>query len=88
MGAACMSAGKGSWRAQQDRQTYCGMGIAQHCRRGDLVRQPFFAKFDPEATWFDTLEPLTDRDKPFFPGSWEELTGEPEGTVPLSIGAE
>ena len=55
------------------------------CRRGEPVRQPFCAKFDPEATWFDTLEPLTDRDKPFFPGSWEELTGESEGTVRLII---
>ncbi|MFI1104211.1 KamA family radical SAM protein [Streptomyces melanogenes] len=26
-------------------------------RRGGLVRQPFYAKFDPAATWFDQLEP-------------------------------
>ena len=57
-------------------------------RRGDLVRQPFFAKFDPEATWFDQLEPLTERDVKFFPGSWPELTGEVEGTVPLTVTAE
>ena len=58
------------------------------CRRGELVRQPFFAKFDPEATWFDQLEPLTDRDAPFFPGSWSELTGEAAGTVPLVIAVD
>ena len=57
-------------------------------RRGDLVRQPFFAKFDPEATWFDQLEPLSERDVKYFPGSWPELTGEVEGTVPLTVAAE
>ena len=36
-------------------------------RRASLVRQPFFASFDPEATWFDQLEPLTDRDERFWP---------------------
>ena len=58
------------------------------CRRGELVRQPFFAKFDPNATWFDALEPLTERDAAFFPGSWPELDGESAGTVPLTVGAE
>jgi KamA family protein len=35
-------------------------------RKPELVRQPFFAKFDPKATWFDQLEPLTQNDVPFF----------------------
>ena len=58
------------------------------CRRAELVRQPFFAKFDPNATWFDALEPLTERDAAFFPGSWPEFDGESAGTVPLTVGAE
>jgi hypothetical protein len=35
-------------------------------RQPELVRIPFFAKFDANATWFDQLEPLTDSDRPFF----------------------
>lgn len=31
-----------------------------------LVRRPFFARFDPEATWFDELEPATQQDVEFF----------------------
>ncbi|MFF5498580.1 KamA family radical SAM protein [Streptomyces aquilus] len=35
-------------------------------RRGHLVRQPFYAKFDPEITWFDQLEPaFGERSFPF-----------------------
>jgi KamA family protein len=40
------------------------------CRRPELVRRPFFARFDPAATWFDQLEPLTERDAEMFPQSW------------------
>ncbi|UCD76405.1 MAG: hypothetical protein JSV91_05660 [Phycisphaerales bacterium] len=36
-------------------------------RRPELVRRPFFARFDPEATWFDELRPLTAADRRFFP---------------------
>jgi KamA family protein len=36
-------------------------------RDPDLVRRPFFAKFDPSASWYDELEPLTERDRMFFP---------------------
>ena len=35
-------------------------------RQPELVRIPFFAKFDSEATWFDQLEPLSESDRPFF----------------------
>lgn len=35
-------------------------------RNPGLVRRPFFAKFDPYATWFDELQPLTEDDLPFF----------------------
>lgn len=34
-----------------------------------LVRRPFFAQFDPAATWFDQLVPATDGDREFFPKS-------------------
>ncbi len=36
-------------------------------RNPELARQPFFAKFDPEAVWFDQLKPATERDAEFFP---------------------
>ncbi|MFG0285373.1 MAG: KamA family radical SAM protein [Phycisphaerales bacterium JB039] len=36
-------------------------------RDPELVRRPFFAKYDPEATWYDQLQPLTANDRPFFP---------------------
>ena len=35
-------------------------------RKPELVRIPFFAEFDPEATWFDDLEPAFPRDEEFF----------------------
>ncbi|MFQ5423455.1 MAG: KamA family radical SAM protein [Phycisphaerae bacterium] len=38
-------------------------------RNPELVRRPFFARFDPRAVWFDQLKPATPRDKPFFPAA-------------------
>ena len=35
-------------------------------RNADLVRQPFFARFDRDAVWFDQLMPMTVRDSVFF----------------------
>ncbi len=35
-------------------------------RQPDLVRRPFFAKYDPKATWYDQLEPFGKADEPFF----------------------
>ncbi len=34
-------------------------------RNPDWVQRPFFARFDPEATWLDELQPL-DADRPWF----------------------
>ena len=34
-------------------------------RNPDLVRRPFFARYDPEASWFDELQPLTEADCAF-----------------------
>ncbi len=35
-------------------------------REPDMVRRPFFARYDPHATWYDDLEPLGASDEPFF----------------------
>jgi hypothetical protein len=35
-------------------------------RNPDWVQQPFFAKFDPNATWLDQLEPALGQDRFFF----------------------
>ncbi len=35
-------------------------------RKPELVRIPFFAKYDSRATWFDELEPAFPSDRPFF----------------------
>ncbi len=54
-------------------------------RDANLVRRPFFAKFDASASWYDDLEPFSVADEPFF------ISPEPDdAVVPLSImsGAE
>lgn len=50
-------------------------------RDPSLVRQPFFAKYDPTATWYDDLKPLTKSDEKFF--SYPEET--PASTVGLTV---
>jgi hypothetical protein len=35
-------------------------------RQPELVRIPFFAKYDATATWWDDLKPATENDRPFF----------------------
>ncbi|GAB4384097.1 MAG: KamA family radical SAM protein [Phycisphaerales bacterium] len=39
-------------------------------RDPSLVRRPFFARFDPDATWFTDLQPLTEADARFWPQRW------------------
>ena len=53
-------------------------------RDPNLVRRPFFARFDPTATWYDDLVPLSDRDEPFF------IADQPAGTslTELTIGGQ
>ncbi|MFQ5501732.1 MAG: KamA family radical SAM protein [Phycisphaerae bacterium] len=53
-------------------------------RDPDLVRRPFFAKFDPGAVWFDQLKPATPSDRPFFP----QPTDRPFTTTPLRLSDE
>jgi hypothetical protein len=44
-------------------------------RQPDLVRRPFFAKYNPDATWYDQLEPFSEADKPFFISPEEAAQG-------------
>ncbi len=37
------------------------------CRDEDWIGRPFFAKYDPDAVWFDDLEPLPGMELP-----WDE----------------
>jgi len=50
------------------------------CRDPELVGRPFFAKFNPEATWLDDLEPAFDSDRPFF--EWYRSEEHLEGHLP------
>jgi hypothetical protein len=47
-------------------------------RNPDWVRKPFFAKFDPDATWLDHLKPAFGRQKFFF----EEEDGTADFHIP------
>jgi len=53
-------------------------------RNADWVRKPFYAKYDPTATWFDQLRPAFGRDKFFFEEG-DQGTGHAPGvaTVPV-----
>ncbi len=46
------------------RRVFC-LQLLQ-AREGGAVRRPFFARFDPQATWFDQLEPAFAEDAEFF----------------------
>jgi KamA family protein len=47
-------------------------------RNPDWVRRPFYAKFDPEATWLDDLVPAFGEEKFFFQAELENLDREEE----------
>jgi KamA family protein len=50
-------------------------------RNREWVRRPFFARFDPEATWFDQLEPALGEDRFFFSDEYDAmLAAAPAGT--------
>ena len=59
--------------------------LLQLHRTGELVRQPFMAKFDATATWFDELVPFTDQDARFFPRSWDTEAGNIPNAVQLTV---
>jgi hypothetical protein len=53
-------------------------------RNPDWVRKPFYARFDPAATWMDHLQPAFGKDKFFFE------TGdapEPRKVIPIASAA-
>lgn len=42
-------------------------------RNPDWVQRPFFAKYDPEATWLDQLEPAFNEEKFFFEDEYTDM---------------
>ncbi len=52
-------------------------------RNPDWVGRPFFARFDPEATWVNHLEPALGRDRFFFQDELDELTVSAAGALPV-----
>jgi hypothetical protein len=71
------------------RNTVDGMDVFMlqylQCRRPELVRRPFFATFDPKATWFDQLHPARGSDAEFFPKNWPDQGARVGQGVPMSI---
>jgi L-lysine 2,3-aminomutase len=55
------------------------------CRRPELVRRPFLAKFDAAATWFDQLHPARESDAAFFPQNWPKPTASYSASAPESV---
>lgn len=45
-------------------------------RNADWVQRPFFAKYDPEATWFDDLVPAFGEEKFFFTDEYQAMSQE------------
>jgi KamA family protein len=46
-------------------------------RNPDWVQRPFFARFDPEATWLDQLRPAFGEDRFFFEDEYEAMLAAP-----------
>ncbi len=49
-------------------------------RNPDWVRRPFYAKYDPEATWLSDLKPAFSKSKFFFE---EESVGDRPMSLPI-----
>lgn len=47
-------------------------------RNAEWVQRPFFAKFDPKATWLNDLVPAFGEEKFFFTDEYEQMTGDGE----------
>lgn len=55
-------------------------------REPDLVRRPFFAKYDETASWYDQLEPLSASDEPFFRRASDEVDSDSDaGLTSLTV---
>jgi len=50
-------------------------------RNADWVQRPFFAKFDPEATWLDQLQPAFGDKRFFFEAEYEAMKERRLGTI-------
>ena len=46
-------------------------------RNPDWVQRPFFAKYDPEATWLDQLQPLDSEGEFFFQQEYQAMLNQP-----------
>jgi hypothetical protein len=46
-------------------------------RNPDWVQRPFFARFDPKATWLDQLRPALGEDRFFFEDEYEAMLAAP-----------
>jgi len=59
-------------------------------REPDLVRRPFFAKYDAEASWYDRLEPFSRSDQPFFlrPEDFADEFASGQTSATLTVGGE
>ncbi|NRR32222.1 lysine 2,3-aminomutase [Oxalobacteraceae bacterium] len=54
-------------------------------RNPDWVRKPFYAKFDPEATWMDDLKPAFGKEKFFFESGADSDALVPRKVIPLAV---
>ena len=55
-------------------------------RHPDWVDRPFFARFDPEATWLDQLRPLSGEDEFFFEPEYRRLVASREAAHAAVMG--
>ncbi|TWI66241.1 KamA family protein [Pseudoduganella lurida] len=53
-------------------------------RNPDWVRKPFFAKYDPEATWLDHLKPAFGKDRFFFETDSAPHEDAPRKVIPIA----
>ncbi|MGH8782871.1 KamA family radical SAM protein [Paraburkholderia sp.] len=52
-------------------------------RNPEWVRRPFYAKFDPDATWFDELVPAFGEKQFFFQQALSDMDEHPRKTIPV-----
>jgi L-lysine 2,3-aminomutase len=53
-------------------------------RNPDWVRKPFFAKYDPQATWLDHLKPAFGKEKFFFETDGDEHAPQERKVIPIA----
>src|SRR5690625_7744098 len=74
-----MSAGPGKVEIQGiteiNGEKVCVLRFIQR-RNPDWVQRPFFAKYDPEATWLNDLKAAVGEDKFFFEDEYAQMAGD------------